>query len=283
MTLLEVAIFILFLPLLWILQQKTVRNIYIPTISHYKKSNDIVTFNINKFPWSIKSFRRLTNLQNYSIILLQECFNEWCDSLDKWFPGHYISRGTMKGINLFNSGLAILSKYPILESEFHKYKHYNKYTLDCLSQKGFLSVLLQLDNGEKIRIINTHLQSSDYEKYDKYALLQLEQLLEYTRTLKEKYIIGGDFNMDSSLLNHRVYPATLYSPKQPTIFIDFKKGKTSNTSKENHEGMIFDYFISFNVPLEEPTTISQTYSDHNLVISKIILDTYDKKSKLDNK
>lgn len=276
MKIIESSIFIIFLSFLWILYQKTLRKIYIPKIGHHKKSNDIVTFNINKFPWSNKSFRSLTNLHTYSIILLQECFNECCDSLENWFPNYYISRGILKGINLFNSGLAILSKYPILESEFHKYKNYNVRSLDCLSEKGFLSILLQLDNGDNIRVINTHLQSSDYEKYDRYALLQLQELLDYTRTLKEKYIIGGDFNMDSSLILSRLqstHSTTLYSPKQPTIFIDFKKGMTSNTNKENYEGMIFDYFIACNVLLEEPVTISHTYSDHNLVVSKIILDT----------
>lgn len=276
MFIIEVFLFILFLVSLWILYQKTLRELYIPKIKYPTTSNEIITFNINKFPWSCKSLRPLTMLNTYSIILLQECYNECYDPLEYWFPNYYISRGTLKGVNLFNSGLAILSQYPIITSEFHRYKHYNACSLDCLSEKGFLSVLLQLDNGEKIRVINTHLQSSDYEKYDKHALLQLQQLLDYTRTLytnNQKYIIGGDFNIDCSILSkflHYTPSAVLYVPKQPTIFIDFQNGITSNTSKEGFDGMTFDYFISLDVPLAVPTMISHTYSDHNPVVSKLL-------------
>lgn len=279
--LLELLYILFLLLLLWVFFQKTIRESYIPkerTITHIEK-NKIVTFNIKKFPWSCKSFRRLNIVGQYSIILLQECFNEYCDSLDYWFPNHYICRGTMKGMNIFNSGLAILSIYPVIEIEFHKYKNYNKCSLDCLSEKGFLSVLLDLGN-EKLRVINTHLQSSDYEKYDKKALLQLQELLEYTSTLREKYIIGGDFNIDISVSSGILQQATGYlpsslsfcinSPKDPTVFIDFTKGSTSSSRKDGYEGMLFDYFISSNVQLEQPTVIYSSYSDHNPVTSKIL-------------
>ena len=274
--LLELLYILFFLLLLWVAFQKTIRESYIPKErknhnlnSTYIEKNKIVTFNIKKFPWSCKSFRRSSIVGQYSIILLQECFNECFDSLDYWFPNHYICRGTMKGMNIFNSGLAILSIYPVIEIEFHKYKNYNKWSFDCLSEKGFLSVLLDLGK-EKLRVINTHLQSSDYEKYDKKALLQLQELLEYTSTLREKYIIGGDFNIDISVSSGMLQQAIAYSPKEPTVFIDFTKGSTSSSRKDGYDGMIFDYFISSNVQLEEPTVIYSSYSDHNPVISKIL-------------
>ena len=269
--LLELLYILFLLLLLWLFFQKTIRESYIPkerTSTHIEK-NKIVTFNIKKFPWSCKSFRRLNIVGQYSIILLQECFNEYCDSLDYWFPNHYICRGTMKGMNIFNSGLAILSIYPVIEIEFHKYKNYNKWSLDCLSEKGFLSVLLDLGN-DKLRVINTHLQSSDYEKYDKKAILQLQELLEYTSKLREKYIIGGDFNIDISVSSGMLQQIISYSPKDPTVFIDFTKGSTSSSRKDGYEGMIFDYFISSNVQLEHPTVIYSSYSDHNPVTSKIL-------------
>jgi endonuclease/exonuclease/phosphatase family metal-dependent hydrolase len=276
---LELLYILVLLLLLWVAFQKTIRESYIPKdrkISHFEKSK-IVTFNIKKFPWSCKSFRRLNIIGQYSIILLQECFNECYDSLEYWFPDHYICRGTMKGFNLLNSGLAILSIYPVIEIEFHKYKNYNKWSLDCFSEKGFLSVLLDLGKGNKLRVINTHLQSSDYEKYDKNAFLQLQELLEYTSTIREKYIIGGDFNIDSKIsseiLQHNISDSLsfyIHSPKEPSVFIDFTKGSTSASRKDGHEGMIFDYFICSNVHLHEPTVIYSSYSDHNPVTSKIL-------------
>jgi endonuclease/exonuclease/phosphatase family metal-dependent hydrolase len=173
-------------------------------------------------------------------------------------------------MNLFNSGLAILSQYPVLELEFHKYKNYNRWSLDCLSEKGFLSVLLDLGKDKKIRVINTHLQSSDYEKFDKKAILQLQELLEYCRSLSEDYIVGGDFNIDINVSKPLIKDCIPYFPKDPTVFIDFSKGSTSSHSKEGYEGMVFDYFITSNVPLDTPTVINSNYSDHNPVTTKII-------------
>lgn len=270
---------LLLLILIWIFIQKYLRESHVPKYikNHTSKSHKLLTFNIKKFPWSCKSFKRseIYNLiNNHCIILLQECFDETFHSLEYYFPNYYICRGTMKGINLFNSGLAILSKYPIVETEFNSYKNYNSHSLDRFSEKGFLSVLLDIGNGNKLRVINTHLQSSDYERFDKTAVLQLHELLNYTNTLGDKYIIGGDFNIDSNDVTDKIIDEQIFHPNEPTVYIDFTNGNTSNTSITGYEGMTFDYFITSNVSnlsLWEPKVINSSYSDHNPVSCNVFL------------
>ena len=104
--------------IMWVLFQKTLKKLYSPLsiIERYKKNDfTFITYNIQKFPVPFKSFEPIKKLLNqYSIVLLQECYDELFSSLETYFPNHYICRGTLKGINAMNSGLVILSIYPIL-------------------------------------------------------------------------------------------------------------------------------------------------------------------------
>lgn len=274
-----IACIILIILIVWVMFQKSLDSKYIP--EGFQKSTypyedgyeqTIITYNIQKFPWSLKTFENIRSLlEKYSIILLQECFDESYGSLEQYFPQYYISRGTLKGWNLCNSGLAILSKFPILETEFIQYKNYNPLTFEYFSEKGFLSVLIRL-RGKHIRIINTHLQSADFDRYDYNAFLQMEELFDYLKTIDSStpYIIGGDFNIDIQDFKKKYsYPYTepiMYYPCHPTIYINFTTSHTRPTCKKGYDGMIFDYFIvSEQIVLTEPKVINYPYSDHNPV------------------
>lgn len=267
---------ILIILIIWILIQKSIKETYIPEKYDINENNDysIITWNIQKFPWSLKSFKN-NNIYNiiksHSIILLQECFDETYESLESCFPEYYICRGNLKGINVMNSGLVILSKFPIENIHFYQYKNYNPFSFELFSEKGYLSASIKIKN-KKIRIINTHLQSSDFERYDKNAMLQLNELFQYINHLslqKINFIVGGDFNIDikdffnlSNISNIK----QVFYPKKPTIYIDFSTAKTSSTKKQDYEPLIFDYFLS-NINMKNPLTISSEYSDHNPVLS----------------
>lgn len=269
--------FIFIIIIIWILIQKSIKESYMP--EKYKDDHDndksIVTWNIQKFPWSLKSFKQKDIndiIKNNSIILLQECFDETYELLESCFPEYYICRGNLKGLNMMNSGLAILSKYPIEKVEFKQYKHYNPYSFELFSEKGYLTAIINI-NGKKVYVINTHLQSSDFERYDKNAILQLNELFEYMNELKSKkinFVIGGDFNIDikdfftlSNIKNNIFYPS------DPTIYIDFSTSHTSNKKKFGYEPLIFDYFIS-NLNMDKPKTTFSEYSDHNPVKSFLL-------------
>jgi hypothetical protein len=235
----------------------------------------IITYNIQKFPWSLKTFTNIKELLNkYSIILLQECYDDSLSSLQTNFPNYYIYRNKLDGIfefNLLRSGLVILSKLPIDKFDSISFKNYNPNTYDRLSQKGF--IICWINN---ICIINTHLQSSDFIEYDEYALLQLYEIFDYIKNIDSDYIIGGDFNIDINILNN-IYNnsqnklhknITFNYPSEPTIFMDFNTGKSYSKYKIGTEGLIFDYFItnkSGNIDLSNVTRIYDSYSDHNPV------------------
>lgn len=261
----------------WILIQKSIKESYIP--EKYDNINydlSIVTWNIQKFPWSLKSFKQKefeNIIKNNSIILLQECFDETYELIESCFPDYYICRGNLKGLNIMNSGLVILSKYPIENVEFNQYKNYNPLSFDLFSEKGFLTATINI-KGKKLMIINTHLQSSDFERYDKNAVLQLNELFEYTNKLKSKklnFVVGGDFNIDvKDFFKLSNIKNTIFYPIEPTIYIDFKTSKTSNIKKRGYESLVFDYFLS-NINMKQPITIKSQYSDHNPVKSFLII------------
>lgn len=258
----------------WYFLQKSVVKTYQPSNTPLKtlKPYNILTYNIQKFPFALKSFDPVVDLfRQYSIILLQECFDDTLDTLTTIFHDFHIFRGTLQGINLMNSGLAVLSKFPILESEFIQFQYYNKMTFDALSEKGFLSLVLDID-GIPVRVINTHLQSCDFERFDPAALQQIEQLFRYVKiNVNEKYyVIGGDFNIDiQDLLQYYENFPNISYPDQPTIYTNFTTSHTRCTKKLGYDGLIFDYFISSKTfKLSKAEVVECDYSDHNPVGSQ---------------
>jgi endonuclease/exonuclease/phosphatase family metal-dependent hydrolase len=277
----KILFFIFFIIIIWIFIQKNIKERYIPEnyINHIKedikdKDLSIVTYNIQKFPWALKSLgdEEISKIiKTHSIILLQECFNEAYDSLESHYPDYYICRGNLKGINMMNSGLVVMSKYPIIDVKFNQYKSSNPWSFDYFSEKGFLTAFIKI--GDKsIKVINTHLQSSDFHRYDKYALSQLKELMEYIEEIKmngDEYIVGGDFNIDindiKNIKNINNIENIKY-PSKPTIYINLTTSHTSNVYKEGYEPFIFDYFIvSKSLNISNLVVINSDYSDHNPV------------------
>jgi endonuclease/exonuclease/phosphatase family metal-dependent hydrolase len=242
----------------------------------FKNKPNIITYNIQKFLWSCKTFNPIINLlQEHSIILLQECYDESFSKLKNCFPDYYICREKMQCINMMNSGLVILSKYPIYDKSFIRFTKYNRCSFDYLSEKGFLVTWININN-RKVCIINTHLQSAKYDRFDNIVLLQIKELFDFIKNIKEPYIIGGDFNIDIEDMKKHIDISDykLYYPKKSTIYINFTTGATQYESKLGYEGLIFDYFITKNINNNihlSPITIDSSYSDHNPVSSSINL------------
>ena len=275
--------FILFLLLILLFIfycQKRIVKYHKPKISNIEKFDklgtnkpSIITYNIQKFPWSIKGFANIKKLlEQYSIILLQECYDDTFSLLHTNFPDYYIYRDPLEGVNILSSGLVILSLYPITKYSSHNFKNYNPLTLDCFSQKGFIIANINI-NGYDMCIINTHLQSSDHHKYDRYAILQLKEIIKYLEDIKQLFILGGDFNIDivdlqSIFKNYFPSEWQFCYPKEPTIYFNLKSGYTQSHYKPGYEPFIFDYFIT-NIKNEiyvcDVKTIPNPYSDHNPV------------------
>lgn len=289
-TLLGCAIVIVVILLLWALMQKSVETWYTPPVyrrdrrdlrdlrgdgsdSSCRSSLRILTYNIQKFPWSRKSLGALTHLaERYEVIFLQECFDDTWQALSEVLPHFYCFRGTLNRLNVMNSGLAILSRYPIVCGDFLEFAHANRWTFDIFSEKGWLSAVVDV-NGEKIRLINTHLQSCDFDRFDQTALTQFDELLAYLRTVHEPFVMGGDFNVDVQDLkaNYRQLDA-LHYPDEPSIYIHFMTSMTSALPRRGYTGMTFDYFFTTFREVKRPRVVPPRlrphlldYSDHQPV------------------
>lgn len=263
--------------ILWWCKERYTTSFYrkarIKTLHSIPRNNFIMTYNVQRMPFHIKSFYKLQRLvRKYSIVLLQECYcNIFYDEIHHHFPDFYIAKGVMINYRLVHSGLVILSRYPILSHTFVPYEDKELLSADILAEKGFLVVELSF-HGKKIIIINTHLQSNVLEHNYTIALRQLHQLLTYVKQLTVPFLIGGDFNF-----SYNVFPSstsyTLYRSASPTIYIQYdKEGHEMNTSsiwKPHYKPFIFDFFITHNILLSSTHTIPTDYSDHVPVVSTI--------------
>eukprot|EP00835_Amoeboradix_gromovi_P003098 NODE_193_length_15440_cov_0.478587.p6 type:complete len:308 gc:universal NODE_193_length_15440_cov_0.478587:307-1230(+) len=161
-------------------------------------------------------------LGDYDIICLQECFSSYSKRVEGLIeyaklqgfhsalgPGRNIRKGT-----ICDSGLLILSKYNILETETIIYStgaHSDKW---C--SKGAVSIKIEVSNVP-VYIFNTHLQASyklDLQENDKVVQIRKAQLHEFkdfvnrVASVKEdKVVICGDFNINSRA--HRFEYSTL--------------------------------------------------------------------------
>lgn len=225
-----------------------------------KKQISMVTFNIQKFPWTIKRINPIANIvSSYDIVLLQECFMVSISTLKKLFPNHWICKTSLSSIKLLNSGLVILSKYPITSAKFYPFVNSNIMTTDYLCEKGTLIANIKINN-KTVQIINLHLQSSHYKPYDLVAIKQFSEIKKYI-DYKKNYIIGGDFNVDQDDFTNLTNIKSLNYPSEPTIYVNFKTGDSICYSLDSYCSQTYDYFIS-TIDLVKPKTIMTKYSDH---------------------
>jgi len=160
-------------------------------------------------------------LENYDIICFQELFTTLNDRKHRM-----IQEGSRQGLKyylaakvpsffsryLIDSGLLILSRYPIIEHDFYEY--YMNISGDSPSNKGVLYAKIEIKKHLFLFLFNTHLQSSYFDDKPENinATIQIrtkqtEELINfiYNKILaipeKEiqngKIILCGDFNIDA--------------------------------------------------------------------------------------
>lgn len=165
----------------------------------------ILTWNIYMRPHSITfdgQFRRakaigeVLKTEDYDIILFQEAFGKTSrkklrKALANEFPYEIEPRNNKKTVN---SGLWILSKYEIKDSEFILFD--GCLVSDCQAAKG--AVLIELEiNGQAYQFINTHVQAEDGKEF---ALVRADQFKMIAELLKKNQkpevpqFILGDLN-----------------------------------------------------------------------------------------
>jgi len=96
------------------------------------------------------------------------------------------------------SGLAIVSRFPIIETEFMGYSdHGDAWWADgeYLARKGVGRIRVEPVNGTLVDFYVTHTCASDYNYY--YRQRQVKELVKFVeKSTADFVILGGDFNVD---------------------------------------------------------------------------------------
>ncbi len=160
--------------------------------------------------------RRLENfvecLERFDIILLQEMF-EFLNPRTSFLLQEAEKRGfhyhvrsghpTILSKQLIDSGLIILSRYPIISQQSI---NYNKGTgADGMCAKGVLYARVLLGEGPDAyaHVFNTHLQSTTLDPISlRYRSDQLAMMGDFMQSILsggdgQPVVVGGDFNIDA--------------------------------------------------------------------------------------
>lgn len=223
------------------------------------------------------------NQWDHDVVCLQEMFHKRArkkviEALKEKYP--YYKRANKNSLFKVSSGLVVFSKYPITDHYYEKYKE--KTSIEKYAKKGLQRVIIELPNGQKIQVFNTHLQAKSNEECKEVRKTQVEQI---KNNILPNFptIFCGDFNIkkdDKESYRHLI--TTLGA--QDGEFIGETKitgGDPTNELRHGRSskdvGKIIDYILSYKNDLvkvldRETKKIvinGQTLSDHNFVQAKI--------------
>jgi endonuclease/exonuclease/phosphatase family metal-dependent hydrolase len=265
----------------------------IPSISNAQDTLSIVSWNTYLLPKYVKKSNQenrakdICNIlikNNYDIIALQEVFDKASlkiiiDSLSPKYP--YYKIGNKKSLLKLSSGLITFSKCKITNSNFTKYK--KAISADFFAKKGALTCQLKINNTKTIKVVNTHLQSTDKKAAKKIRIKQLNRI---SNSLKADTIYPtvflGDFNIAKRNDNYTTMLSILNASDNKAIndSIYTCNSPSNNLVTNNESPSIFDYILK--MKSEDIKIIERKYyepknkkgvclSDHNLVEGLIIL------------
>lgn len=150
-------------------------------------------------------------------------------------------------------GVAILSKYPILEQHTLKFSRIEGVKAE---DRVLAIVSVKLANGKKVAFGSTHL---DHQKDEALRLLQISEIVKYAEKEKGAFIIAGDFNavpssatiqlLDKSFkrtCNQCGFTIPVVIPKRTIDFIAFKPNR--KISVFSHE-VIQEHQASDHLPI----------------------------------
>lgn len=142
-------------------------------------------------------------LRAYDVVSLQEVWSEkaadMLRGLEKDFL--HVLRSDHMERTLWGSGMALLSRFPVIEYQTLFYK--SCFGADCLIRKGALFARLKMPDGSLLDVYNTHLNSAqkigNWNIGNNIRLSQMHQLRKWIekRSVKENvdYVLLGDFNI----------------------------------------------------------------------------------------
>ena len=181
-----------------------------PAINENPDQLTVLSYNIWALPIIAKKIpERLAAmpgyLANYDVLLLQEVFaperNALLNTLDRDYGYAYQTAMLDKpGINIFDGGVIILSRYPIVNQGQFIYPDCSG--ADCFADKG-VNYAEIIKNGRPYHIFATHAASFDTAAARANRQIQFGQIRDFASILNipvnETVVYGGDFNVNKLL------------------------------------------------------------------------------------
>lgn len=141
-------------------------------------------------------------LKGYDAILFQEAFSGSSPDMLRALASEYpyqteILRKPLSGINVYNGGVAIVSRYPITQADYFVYPDCTG--TDCFADKGFVYAEM-LKAGEAYHLMATHAASFDTDAARQLRQVQFTQMRQFIESRQvpafEAVLYGGDFNVN---------------------------------------------------------------------------------------
>ena len=134
-------------------------------------------------------------LNDFDIVVLNEAFtNKYSLTKDVIHP--YTIKTPRTFYKILDSGLMILSKYPIEEIHFLPFSELE--TWDQFSSKGVLKLIVNLGNNLKMDIYGTHLQAGSEESHHRARLSQVNEVYQFVKNHSQfnihPIVLCGDLN-----------------------------------------------------------------------------------------
>jgi len=168
------------------------------------------------------------------IILLQEA---WTAKSRLAVPSSWrwsMARASGQHTFFHQNGLVTLSKFPIIDGEFHPFSR--AAFPDCLVRKGALKVTLQLPDGQIVNVWNVHLQQGGAPEIRRSQIHELVAAVQAADDGQLADVIGGDFNCTpGSILFHELETAlgpTVHQICGTKPFITWRAAKAKRAREE---------------------------------------------------
>lgn len=215
----------------------------IPTAHAYDFK--VLSWNVYMLPKPLKESLQNTRTRiipeqlkntNYDLIFMQEAFtgsfrNAVRSAMKKTHPHTYYLGNRFRRITLFGSGLMVLSKFPvkILGSTYF----YTCSGADCFADKGAALMEITLPGGQKVHVMNTHMQASNFRGSIRMKQLgQIKALLARHAQADIPQFLVGDLNIDDDEPEFQLGLALLgMDYARPTGPITYTTGRVNSCYK----------------------------------------------------
>ncbi|HAZ13747.1 MAG: hypothetical protein A2X86_10155 [Bdellovibrionales bacterium GWA2_49_15] len=188
----------------------------LPAMAFSKEQNSLRLISYNTWglpspilvcPGRFKKIAKEIGQFNADIVAFEETFTKYADVLGKIPEFPYRLYGPAKGgkkLKILNSGLLLLSKYPIVESD---YKIYSKCGgFDCFANKAIIWAKIKVPGIGAINVFTTHTNAGTSRKIKESQLVEAGDFIE-AHLGGRSTVFMGDFNFapGSELYNYVKY------------------------------------------------------------------------------